>query len=134
MKTPINLVGALLLILSSCCKIAPPSFSLEVTDSNGNSVLPEATSDSTWLMQSNYNEIYKPIEIISTGSGKALLIETDRINSGEDILIKVDENDLDTLNVEYKLTGLFCKKNLKIKSLFYNGIEFDSKNNRVIKH
>lgn len=120
--------------MSSCCKIVPPSFTLAVEDPSGNSILPNESSDSTWLIQSSYNDNFYPIEIVSTSQGNALLIETDGLASEQDHLIKVNENDIDTLNVKYKLTGLFCKRNLKIKEVTYNGKNFGKEANRITKY
>lgn len=119
------LILPLFFIFSACCKAVLPSVELVIEDNSNNNLLSSAqVTDSTWNWYKTEANQY-PLEIVSTSEGSALLISTNSIESGQDSYIKLNNSDVDTINIIYEIKGRKCNMRVKVDHFFYNGKRFE---------
>ena len=126
MKKLIPLTIFTVLILTACCKPAPPNLYLKIEDANGvNLAVGAIPSDTSWAVTNNTaNPIGDPIDLDNIEGEDVFDLNAWGISSGEDFYIIVEPGDIDTVNEVFEIKGR-CHLKPKVESISYNGNSFE---------
>ena len=124
MKKLFPFVLLLVLVLTACCHSGPPKMYLIIKDASGDNIISSntITDDQHFSFLDAPSDMSgEPTSIGQANSHNALEFNSWQVNSGQDVYLRIDTADVDTINLIFNTIDKRCTDQIEISQATYNG-------------